>query len=402
MKRILFVDDEPNVLSGLRRMLRVYRKEWDMSFAGGGEAALAQLDSGHFDVLVTDMRMPGVNGAELLAQAQQRWPEVVRIVLSGHTELEAALRAVPVAHQFLVKPCNPEVLKQAIERACDLHVLLRREEIRRAVSKVGSLPSVPRVHMAVTKALAEPDVDIGKVAQLIEQDAAMSAKTLQLVNSAFFGLPRRVARVAEAASLLGTNMLKNLVLSIDVFRCFNTSDKAALAVMEAQQEHALMAACIAMRIVSDRRASEDAYMSALLHDVGKLVMLAQLPAEFRIISERAQAEGREPHEIEREVLGAPHAHIGAYLLGVWGLPYTIVEAVAHHHEPDAAPGEEFGVLGAVHVADVLAHEVSSREDPTGPSFDYEYLERVGVVARLSEWSELAQGLTSAVAKAVLR
>lgn len=105
-KRVLFVDDEQEVLEGLRNLLRRNRHEWDMVFALGGYEALAELSRGTVDVVVTDMRMPGMDGAQLLAQVKTVSPSTARLVLSGHAEKEAILRALPVAHQFLSKPCG--------------------------------------------------------------------------------------------------------------------------------------------------------------------------------------------------------------------------------------------------------------------------------------------------------
>ena len=141
MRRVLFVDDEPRILEGLRRMLRVQRQEWEMAFAPGGEAALALMEAAPFDVIVSDMRMPEMDGATLLTKVRDRFPQVVRIVLSGHTELSTTLRVVPVAHQFLAKPCDAGTLRVAIERACHLKGLLSDDSIRRTVGALRDLPS---------------------------------------------------------------------------------------------------------------------------------------------------------------------------------------------------------------------------------------------------------------------
>lgn len=397
MKRVLFVDDEPNVLEGLRRLLRPHRNEWEMVFAGGGAEAIETMAKEAFDVVVTDMRMPKIDGAALLRHAQKQHSGVVRIVLSGHTEMEAALRAVPVAHQFLVKPCDPGRLREAIERACSLQNLLAREEVRNAVASVGSLPSAPKVHAAVTAALADPKVSLDSVAALVERDGAMTAKILQLVNSAFFGLPRRVATVRQAINLLGTNMLKNLVLSVEVFNTQGTN-KALVRKVEDLQRHSLMIGTLAMRMLSEsgRVMGEDAYMAGLLHDIGTLVFASQLSSEHDKVIAEATATGISLQQAELAHFGASHAEVGGYLLGVWGLPYPIVEAVANHHEPMRAPPAGFGVLGAVYVSQAIV-EVVMGADPDQPlQLDEAYLQQCGVSPRIPEWITLAKGLMSTV------
>lgn len=400
MKRVLFVDDEPNVLEGLRRLLRPHRHEWDMVFAGGGAEAIEVLAKEPIDVVVTDMRMPKIDGAALLRHAQKEHSGAVRIVLSGHTELEAALRAVPVAHQFLVKPCDPARLREAIERACNLQNLLARDEVRHVVASVGSLPSAPKVHAAVTAALADPKVSLDHVATLVERDAAMTAKILQLVNSAFFGLPRRVATVRQAINLLGTNMLKNLVLSVEVFNTLNTNKALAKQVEELQQ-HSLMVGALAMRMVRDagRVMGEDAYMAGLLHDIGTLVFATQLSSEYSKVAAEATAAGSSIYQAELAHFSASHAEVGGYLLGVWGLPYPIVEAVTNHHEPMRAPAAGFGVLGAVYVSQAIVDFVTSEEPDRAIVLDEAYLQQCGVATRVPEWIALAKELLSATNEA---
>ncbi len=190
-KRILFVDDEPRVLEALRDLLRRYRNNWDMVFVTSGEQALVETERSHFDVVVSDMRMPQMDGAELLHRLQKTKPHIVRIILSGYSEVEAAMRAVPVAHQFLAKPVEPRKLESVIERACNLQALLQNEEIRSLASKLNNLPSVPKLYADLNRLLAGDNVSSEQVARLVEQDPAMCAKILQLVNSSFFGFPQK-------------------------------------------------------------------------------------------------------------------------------------------------------------------------------------------------------------------
>jgi HD-like signal output (HDOD) protein len=390
MKRILFVDDEPRILDGLRRMLHAQRQHWDMVFVASGEAALAELEATPFDVVVSDMRMPGIDGATLLTRVQERYPNAVRLVLSGHTELEAALRAVPVAHHFLTKPCAAAALQSAVDRACNLQVLLGNDVIRRIVGKMASLPSLPRVYSAVTRALTDPDVSLREVARLVEQDMAMCAKVLQLANSGFFGLPARVTNLQTAIGLLGTNMLKNLVLSVEVFRPFEQARGAASFSFDALQRHALLTARVAARLVADRRHAEDAFIAAVLHDLGMLVLATRLPEALGRIHAIVQETGRARHEVEAEQLeGVTHAEVGAYLLGLWSLPYPIVEAVAHHHAPWRVPQEKFGVLAAVYAADRLVREQAPQDMESacedGAALDLGYLDSLGVGAQVVGW-----------------
>ena len=358
MKRILFVDDEPKVLEGLQRMLRPQRKQWEMVFANSGAEALAVLEAAPFDVIVSDMRMPEMDGAALLEQVQKRFPGVIRMVLSGYFEMEMAMRAVPVAHQYLAKPCDPEKLRDAIERACGYAAILTDEAARRVVGAIGRLPTLPRTCTALMEALRNPDVAIEEIGRIIEQDVGMTAKVLQLVNSAFFGLLQEVTTVRTAVSHLGLDVLKQLVLSVEIFRTFHPQQQLPGFSIETFQNHSRLAAAIAARLPAPKKTVAEAVVAALLHDTGKLVLASRLPGPFQTALETSAREGRPLPEVEKELTGTGHAEIGAYLLALWGLPLPIVDAVCRHHHPAVAAerGPGLDVLALTHLADALAFE----------------------------------------------
>lgn len=392
MKRVLFVDDEPRVLQGLERMLRSRRDEWDMAFALGGEEGLARLDSEPYDVVVTDMRMPGVDGPMLLAQVRARFPQVVRIILSGHTDLEAAFRALPVAHQFLAKPCDSDTLKAAVDRSCRLQSILTDDRIRKVIGRIDSLPSLPRLCSELNQLITDPEVSLVRVAHLVEQDPAMTAKILHLVNSSFFGLSRRLTSIREAVSYLGLNLLRNLVFSLAVFRAFETGNKMPGFSYERLQSHAFAVAHLAKRICPAREHADDAFVSALLADVGQLVMAAHMPALFGELIELASASGMTLHDAETSRLGFSHAEIGAYLLGLWQLPYAVVEGVAHHHDASRIPHHRFIAADAAYIAHVLvqgsAYAPKDPFDVPGP-LDKQYLESIQVAGEVAGWKTIA-------------
>jgi HD-like signal output (HDOD) protein len=396
MKRILFVDDEAKVLEGLERMLRPRRREWEMVFATSGAEALRLLEASPFDVIVTDMRMPEMDGAQLLEQVQKRFPSVVRLVLSGYFEMEMAIRAVPVAHQYLAKPCDPEKLRLAIDHACGFTSILTDETARKVVGAIGSLPSVPRTCAALLQALRNPDVPIDEVGRIIEQDVGMSAKVLQLANSAFFGLLQEITTVRAAVSYLGLDVLNHLVLSAEIFRTFHPRQDIAGFSIEQFQEHSRRAAAIAARLPAPKKTISAAVVAALLHDTGKLVLAVRLPQKFELALQATRQRACPFHEVEHEVIGTGHAEVGAYLLALWGLPLPIVDAVCRHHQPsqagDAPPGLD--VLAITHIADGLAWELELKtpDAPTPDSslLDLEYLTALGVASELPGWRELAQ------------
>ncbi len=392
MKRILFVDDEQQILDGLRALLRPKRHVWETVFVSSGRAALVELDGSVFDVVVSDMKMPEMDGATLLRHVQARHPGVVRIVLSGHAELEAALRTVPVAHQFLLKPCDSTVLEAVVQRACDLQALVNNEALRKFVGGVESLPPLPHIYVQLTTLLQDENAAMTDIAHVIEQDPAMCAKVLQLVNSSFIGLGRVVSDIEQAISYLGLNLLKNLTLAAQVFNARALNDAHGLR-MHRLQRHGLLVGAIARRLAGPgQKQADDAFMAGILHDIGKLVLLEHQPDTYDLVQQMARLSHRPSHEVEFEVLGATHAEIGGFLLGIWGLPYPIVEAAANHHAPGRVHAPSQDVLTAVYVANHLAREQEATlgvDESIQNPLDEAYLAAAGVAEHLDEWREIA-------------
>ena len=401
MKRILFVDDEPKILEGLQRMLRPQRSEWEMAFAPGGEAALAMLEAENFDVIVSDMRMPGIDGAALLETVREKYPGMLRLILSGYTEMEASYRAVPVAHQFLLKPCDPDALRIAIERATSLIEVLNSKMLASLVGSLQDLPSVPRAFAELRDALADPETSIERLVAIVEQDVAISAKVLQLVNSAFFGVTREVSDIRTAVSYLGFSILQNLVLSLEAFRCFHPKKMDPQFSLDDFHQHAHSAAKIAGALPGKGKLANAAVGAALLHDIGKLVIADRAPEHLSRAIKGALEEKRPLYAIEEELIGVSHAEVGAYLLSLWGLPHPLVEAVAHHHHPERVPQENLDIISIVYAANLLAHE----QEEKGPKslveaeLDPAIVEKVGLAEHMDEWREKIEEMSQRTATA---
>lgn len=394
MKRFLFVDDEPRVLDGLQRVLRPHRLRWDCSFAAGGAAGLAEFEREPFDIVVTDMRMPGMDGAAFLEVVAARWPATVRLVLSGQADADAAMRAAGVAHQFLSKPCEPAVLERVLARADALHGLISAPHLASLLGGVDRLPGLPRIHRQLSAILNNPDAGVGDVARVVEQDAALAAKVLQLVNSSFFGHTREVVSVERAVSMLGTRLIHSLTAAHGVFRAVEQAVLPPWFDAEAEQRHATMVAALARRLVPDPALMEGAFAAGLLHDVGRLLLA--LRAGDAVTEARAVAlrDGIPLVAAERQVLGTTHAEVGAYLLGIWGLPWQIVGAVRWHHTPADAADAELAVY--VHAADALLHEVEVQCGREGqpPRLDDAFLSRTGLSEHLAAWRAMAAELAT--------
>ncbi len=325
-KKILFVDDEPYILSGLRRMLRPLRDMFDLQFAEGGPEALKLLEAERFDVIVSDMRMPDMDGAELLRIVQQKYPHTIRIMLTGQAEEKSIFRTVGVAHQFLTKPCEPESLRSVLLQASALQNMLSDGLLKDLISQIGTLPGLPATYAKLQQALTNPEVTIKQLGAIIAQDISMTVKILQLVNSSFFGVYSQVTTPERAVSLLGLETVKVLVLSIELFSTITIPKE--LFSIEKLWEHSLIVGRIAReftaRYTDDQELINTAFLAGTLHDLGKLILLSSLPNKYRQAIDIAQEQNITLSEAEISVFGVSQSVVGAYLVGLWGFTPPII------------------------------------------------------------------------------
>jgi putative nucleotidyltransferase with HDIG domain len=350
MIRIVFVDDEVNVLQAMRRTLHAMRHEWSMEFASSGAAALEELKKTPADVIVSDMRMPGMDGWQLLAEVKKLYPQMVRLVLSGHADPASIMRSVGVAHQYLAKPCESAALKAAISQTHRMKDLLSSDRLAQLVGHVGMLPSAPKAFQEILACLQEPTATVEQAAQIIGRDVAMTANVIKLVNSAFFGSRQPITTAHRAVAYLGLDTLGALVLGHSAFKSGVTTGIAGFS-LERLWQHSLDAAVAARTVALWERWSaaraEEAFLAGMLHDVGKVVFATR----------GATATGEPVASVEESIaqMEAHHAEVGAYLLGLWGFPTAIVEAVAYHHSPSQGVGDGLTLPKLIHIADRLVH-----------------------------------------------
>ena len=392
---LLFVDDEPHVLEGLRRMLREMRREWDMDFTGSGEDALSLMEKKKYDVIISDVRMPGMDGAQLLEKVKHRHPLTVRIILSGHADRESVFKTVQVAHRYLAKPCDSEKIISAIKQTCILRNLLPDEQIRSFLTRIESLPSLPDIYIKLIEALDDPDISIKKVGSIISRDLGMTAKLLKMVNSAFFGIGRHVMDPAYAVQLLGLESIRSLVLTIQIYTLFEDARNSSLD-LEQLLDHSMNVADLAKAIIRSLNDSEvmaeEAFFTGMLHDTGKLLLARYATEQYRQVIVRVRDEQCSCETAEQDMFNISHSEAGAFLLCLWGLPGDLVKGVAHHHDPLMSQDPHSLPLMAVTFSNAIIGMTNGRKSGENVYSEnlMEYARMMKIDGKLKSWEELAR------------
>lgn len=398
MKDILFVDDERDLLDSLRVRLYKHRHDWNMKFVASGAEAIAAFEQQRVDLVVSDVRMPGMDGGELLSTVKQRWPTTVRIIVSGYSDPVQAVRLTSLAHQYVAKPCNGQQLENIIERCFNLQDLLGQEPLRRVVGSIGKLPALPKTYGRLQGALSNPTVTAGEIGDIVNADPAIASKVLQITNSAFFRLRKPIVRIKDAVTYLGFATIRNLVLSAEIFSQWKSPRNSLSADPERLQNHAQIAAAACKSLAGGRVSPDDAWLAGLLHDIGYWILAQECPDQLGQALELSRSRDLPLFECERLTTGATHAEVGAYLLGLWGLPYSIVEAVALHHTPTNIIPDGYDLLGALAVSHALlapegAHALSA-SGSAGPGVDARYLAGLNAPFDWDEAQRRVQASTS--------
>jgi len=396
MNRVLFVDDEVFVLDGLKRMLRRMRTQWEMDFVDSGEAALQMMAQKEFDVIVSDMRMPNMNGAELLNEVKDLHPNTIRFILSGYSDKDLILKSLDSTHQYLAKPCDPETLKTRILRATSLQESISNDALKNLISQLGELPTLPALYEEILSLLRQSDVSSECLSDAIKKDIGMTAKILKFANSGYVGLKRKISGMNDAVSYLGMDYIRSIILTIGAFGRLKQFQIDG-STLEDFWGNSLMVAEAAKAITisqtSSRTMAEESYVGGLLHACGKLILSANFPSKYVEVNKMVEEDGLPLLDAEVKIFGAHHGQVGAFILGLWGLAGPIVEAVHWYRNPSNSIPVDFQPLTSVHVASSLIFESGDEEEDlssdsglfNNAELDKDYLEKISLLNRLEDW-----------------
>lgn len=400
-QRLLLVSEDAAWLRTVERDLRQHHPDWECHAVGSPLHAVERLRERTYQAIVLNVRAAA--DVSLATAIENQLQPVVRVILCAAELPEEAARWNAAGACVLPLEVRGVELADQIIRAERVRQWMADTGMKKLLGQCRKLPAVPKLYSQVTVELTSPRGSLELVAQSIAQDPVMTAKVLQVVNSAFFALGHPVNDPIEAVIFLGAERTRSLVLLAGVFSQFENSRCPGFSV-EQLWNHSLQVATLA-RIIAieekhDPKISETAFTAGLIHDMGKLILAANLPAMHGTIEQLRQNKSDLPQrEIEMQVLGTTHAELAACLLGTWGLPLPVLEAVSWHHCPAKSSDTGFTPLTAVHAANVFAYEMrcGSVTGAKAEEFDYGYLLRLGLGERRNAWRD-ALGLSPSEAE----
>ncbi|WP_432737446.1 HDOD domain-containing protein [Maridesulfovibrio sp. FT414] len=354
--RVIFVDDEPKALGAIRRMLRFKMSDWDLAFAESGADALALFAEKPFDVIVSDIRMPEMDGAELLRRVKEDYHKTIRIALSGQVGLSEVVRSIRSVHQYISKPCDAGDLIAKIEGALKSREILSDSTMQELVAEIETLPVLPHVFKSIEEELARQEPSIKKIAELISMDVGLVAKILKLINSPYFGLPTQVDSIFQAITMLGLDTISSLIVGTHLFSMYDGKSMPDFS-LTMLWEHSFRVSNIARIIAEyeglDKATIVQARMAGLLHDVGKLILVSYFPEQYHEVLNIVSKERKSVHSAEFEVFGTTHAQVGAYLMGLWGMAGEVVYGIGYHHSYDEY---DMSISMLVSMANMIDHQ----------------------------------------------
>jgi HD-like signal output (HDOD) protein len=386
--RILFVDDEENILRAMKRSLRDMRDAWDVYYLTSGRQGLDLLREHPFDMVISDMYMPEMNGAAFLQEVRNHYPGIIRIILSGHSDHELILKTIIPAHAFLHKPYSKDDLVSLVGKIQQFKKLITQKRVRDTITEIGTLPSQPIFYPLMNMALEREGHK--EIADILSYDTAMAANVLKVVLNSFLCEIKKLPSLEEAASIIGKETLSTLVNTPDLFLSYHDMTHMELPIY-ALWRHGFRTARYAAAIAAQETAGRDAvnmcFMAGLLHDIGKYILMLTFEEEYlELLAMRKQSSESEMARLEIATFGATHGTVGAYLMSLWGIPLRIAQGIAFHHTPEMIKSPDFSPVIAVHVANAMDHYLQNnlwgnKEEKLNQKF----FDRMDQKTKLKEW-----------------
>lgn len=359
MKRILCVDDEVEILRSLKRAFIL--SDYEIFVASSAEEAFIIMRDNEIDMIISDMRMPIVDGYKFLSQVKMLYPDIIRIMLSGYSDEKLIIKAVQenIVKSYIFKPWENKLLLGTVEKIFKLQDDMKDKNIDKIVGKFHDIPTISRSYKSIKESIEE-DLDFDIIAELIERDSAITAKILRIANSAFYGI--NTADIKKAITYLGMNNIRDIVMSTSIFESFERDYKAK-EIYKKIWKHSFLTNKIMGYIYREvmKKAPSEIYMTAgLMHNIGVIPFLQKFEKEMMSIFEDEYRE-KKLISLEEEKMGVNHRELGAYLLQWWGFPYPVVEATMYCTDIDNEYLENKEVIAVLDIAREYAWEIVEKK-----------------------------------------
>jgi putative nucleotidyltransferase with HDIG domain len=345
-------------------------------------AYLDEKEKKKIDYVIVDQDIDGQNFLDILNHLKSHYPSVVRILIVEKWTQELIIMSNQLMHIVLEKKTIENELPSMLIKADKMRSLLTDSELVKMVNSFDSLPVFKTLYLEILHLLKRTDASLKKIGDLVESDIVLSAKILQIVNMSVYATSGRINSVVSAVIYLGVNILRALIVSIQVFN-LNSGNQNLAKHQHTLEKHSMkVAECsrtLAQSLKVDRAIADDSFTSGLLHDIGKIVMLGKIH-NWNDLYETAKEQNQQLYMIEEKVLKTSHSKIGAYLLGIWGFSIEVLDAVAFHHTPSKLPAKKVvSALTFVHVAEaMIENEKYVDEDTFLDRLDIDYISDLGI------------------------
>jgi len=386
-RNVLFVDDTESILSGYKRILPVLHKEWTFHFANSGLEALEVLESADILLIVSDFNMPFMDGAHLLDIIAEKYPTTIRMLQSASTTVEDNLRTVKSAHRFLAKPLNQKVFHEVLQGIVYLEETLELAQTRSMITGVTTIPTIPSVYLELVEQLSDPNISMKDIGETVSQDVGLSAKILELVNSSFFGITNRVSTPENAVILLGMEIIKGVVVTLDLFSQFTPQmmkEFDILYIMEHSFKTAQLSRTIAKYEGFSDEECDTLYTAALLHNIGKLLFITSYPEIYGTFTDEMITTFSPMWEVEQRLIGTTHNEVGAYLLGLWGFSNETIKIIRYYHKPSLYNSLQTTILN---FTDIYVYK-KTKEWGMFLSFDVAHYSGAQYATKMNKWAKL--------------
>lgn len=366
-KKILFVDDEIQILKSLNRLFM--DTEYEVFTVESGKDALDLLATEKIDMIITDMRMPEMDGCQLLEKVKELYPNSLRIILSGYSDKHTILEALQknIAKLYILKPWENNKLILLIDQLFETENILRDSKLLGLINRVDELPTLKSSYLQIMD-LIDKDVDLAKISSAIERDHSVATKILHIINSAFYEV--KTGSVKHAITYLGLSTVRNILLATSIIDSFNMNGMYGKR-LEMLWNHSFICSKIVTVIYEKlllKKLAENETSAGLLHNIGIVLLLKLYPEKYIEIFHKGEKEKTDLLQLEQEFFNVTHQQTGGYLLQWWELPHPIIEAALYHHTPFSTGIINQELIYAINIAQhyasiILKSQLTGSFDP---------------------------------------